>query len=320
MPDEQVLAVPPVATNLPPTPGVPPIAAPPAAPPPAYAAPAAPQAHATQVEPDDDDEEEEPVRSTLGKGGAAIPPDVISEKLRRTRERTERDLLKKYFGTSDPAEVARIRAGLQQTQDQLKERDTELAKYRQSDEEKKRAEMSEIERISADLVASQSRVAELENELKAQKTEVLASKQAQHIDGIARKYHVKEKNTRHLRQDFKTYWGGLTGEQRKVAGMPVSFDRWVRNWAKENPELLETAPTVDTTTTPPATATPPAPARPAAAARPAPQVRRTIGTRPAQQPPARANVPAGTVDVMKLSPKDLDAKYKSLGFKGKPYS
>ncbi len=176
--------------------------------------------------------------------------------------RAERKLLKKLFGTDDPAEVERLRTEQQARLDQHQQMvDAEATR--------KREQMSEVERLTNDV----TRLTEENTQLKAKiqafgicgpllnQGDKVAAQQDAHIKGIAIN-HISPRWLKYSMGEFRDYVLSLpVGEQKKLDERRIG--KWFVEFAKKEPTVaLEPpkAPVVEPPAAPPA---PPAPAPPA---------------------------------------------------------
>lgn len=283
----------------------------PAAPPPIAAQPpivrSAPAQQPVVVEePDDNDDEARPVR---GRGGV-MNDDAISERMKRER----RKWLREEYGTTDEAEIQRIKEARRATEEENQKARDRLKTYEQADEEKKRAEMSEVERLTVDLNTANAKIAELEGTIRDMKTNELRMKQDANISALAQKLRLVPEGVEALQVALARHYESLTRDQKRLF-TPTTLERWATKWAKERPRFVQVDEVPATTNAEAVEAAEAGkPAKPAT-----PPVRRLIGGPPRQQPAARpapsnrtATNPQGKT-VMQMSKKELDAYAKSKG-------
>jgi len=193
----------------------------------------------------------------------------------------------------------------------------ELERLKKAEEEQKRAQMSEVERLTTDLktaqealAAAQQRIAELENAQVAQEQGAIVRRAAsKYVDESAvdlAEYHFKQ----HVRQIEKD-----DPKQLETMG-ERDVERWMQKWVEKRPKFAITDTSTRETKTEP---------KPPIAPAKKPEVRRPIGkpgvTRPA---PAPAPIAPGTVNGKDVRPgransmnkAELDAHLKSQGLRG----
>jgi len=261
--------------DLPPAPpGAPPIAAPPPAAP-VITPPAAPPAPPP------------PAR-------AAQDDDDLEQRASDIRLRERRKALKEQWGTSDPDEIEKIKARRAEDDAARAREQEELKQLRADRDERERSKMTEVERLQTDLNTANGRIKELEGQLSAAKQEALSERQNGAVKQAAVRHRIKAKAAvmRVVLAEFGAYYLSLPAlEKRRFADPTVAerqLDRWMRTFAKENPEMCEAAPK------PAVEGDPPPPAAPAAGPPPAkPAVRRPLGAPPAPRQNPQARTPPG---------------------------
>lgn len=187
--------------NAPPAPQTnPPTGAPPGAPKPEGAAPPAPAPRRAPAE--------------------GITAQGLTERLKRERE-TERRRVLAELGIDDPAKA--------------KESLTDYQRLKQESEERKRAEMSEVERYKADLERYKAEAEAARSEARDAKAAVDYEKRDSLIRQTASKY-VDDRFVRTARVEFKAYVESLSpSQQAKLTDQQMEV--WMRRFAKENPDL-----------------------------------------------------------------------------------
>lgn len=178
--------------------------------------------------------------------------------------------MKKLFGTDDPAEVERIRAEQQQRLDQQQQMVV-------AEEERKRAQMSEVERLNADVARLTEENTQLKAKLQRVEGDKVAAQQDATIKGIAVNF-IQPKWIKYAMNEFRDYVISLTlVEQKKVDERRTS--KWFGDFAKREPLVALEAPKPAAPLAPP----PEAPPALAPGAPSAPIVRRpplAAGARP----------------------------------------
>lgn len=210
MPDDDETLDP--ATGLPVTPPAAPPAAPAAVPPAAPpAAPAAP-----------------PVQTTAQRKAAeeATAKDI--------RAREKRKLLVEEYGTDDPDKIAEIKADRAK---RLEEHQALVAK----EEETKRAQMGEVERLTADVNRLTTENEQLKLKIKNLEQDQVASKQDAKIRSLAVK-HIKPTKLKYAIIDFGEYVRSLTKADASKLD-ELRTENWFKKFARENPDMaLEATP------------------------------------------------------------------------------
>jgi hypothetical protein len=185
------------------------------------AAPAKPAAAAPTTDPT-----ESPV---VGRGGAAIPSEAVSSRLERERNK----LLRAEYGTTDPAEIKRIK-------DLRAAQDEEYKRLKADRDEADRAAMSEQERMKADMDRITAENNDLRTKLHEMETGQIVSQQTQELMGIARKY-IDETMIEYALADFQRYVNKLDPKEVKRI-TPRSIERWFTKLAEEKPRFKIVAP------------------------------------------------------------------------------
>lgn len=222
-----------------------------------------------------------PTKPVVGRAGTVLTVEAVSARVKRERSKFLRDT----YGTDDEKEVERIKA------ERAKDLE-ELANIRKANEEKKRAEQSEIDRLKSDLQKSEAKVAELEGQINSLKQESAIERQGFKVRSIASNY-VRATRIRMAMNEFREYVSELPREQQKKLD-DRAIEKWFKEFVKDNADFGHES----RSTTPPDddTAEDPKPPvrRPATGARP--PVRLVAGARaPARvTPPKPNNAPPGT--------------------------
>lgn len=165
-----------------------------------------------------------PEKPVVGKGGAPMPAEAVSDRVARERNR----LLRAEYGTTDPAEVEKIR-NLRKTQLE------EYAKLKADREEADRQAMSEAERMKADLEASQRTVDELKARIHEMETGQAVSRQTEELKGMAAKY-VDPTMMEDALFHFQRYVNKLDPKEVKRL-TPRAIDRWFAKFVDERPRF-----------------------------------------------------------------------------------
>ena len=166
-----------------------------------------------------------PTAATRAETAAkAMPPAVLAERLKREREAARKSLLAE-LGVEDPAAFKTTR-----------EKDlAELAELRKSSEERKRAELTEIEKHKLDLTQAQQERDEAREELARER----AQRDLQTKDGAFREKaaeFVAAPYVKLARVEFAEYVRGLPVKmQDKLTA--ADQERWFRGWVKKNPSF-----------------------------------------------------------------------------------
>lgn len=204
MPDDDETLDP--ATGLPAVPPAVPPVVPPAVPP--AAPPAAPPAP--------------PVQTSAQRKAAedATASDI--------RKREKKKLLVAEYGTDDEEEVARIK-------EQRRAESEEARTLKAKDEEAKRAQMGEVERLTADVTRLTSENEQLKLKIKNLEQDQVASKQDAKIRSLAVK-HIKPNKLKYAIIDFGEYIRSLTkADAAKIDELRT--ENWFKKFARENPDM-----------------------------------------------------------------------------------
>lgn len=206
------------------------------------------------------------------------------------RAREKKKLLREEYGTDDPDKVAEIKAERQARLD-------EHARLKETDEANKRAQLSEVERLTADVNRLTSENEKLAAKIKLLETDNVVSKQDAKIRSIAVQY-IQPNKLKYAVIDFGEYVRSLTkADQAKMD--EIRTTNWFKKFARENPDMAlgATPPAVaakavvkDDDAEPPKAGTPPVVQRPTARVVPAGRPRPAV---PVAAKPAVADPLAG---------------------------
>lgn len=198
--------------------------------------------------------------------------EAIADRVKRDKRKHLREL----YGTDDDAQIETIK--LQRTKDA-----EDLAALRASKEKADRDQMSEVQRLTNDLDAANKKVAELTAQLAGKDREVMSSKQEVALASrlSTHKFIQRPAVQKMVKVALADHFNSLSKTAQAVFVKTGEIDRWLRTFAKDNPEFVVQA------AAPPAVVTPvPAVAPPAAPRAP---VRVPAGTaRPVVPPRAAA--------------------------------
>lgn len=205
-----------------------------------------------------------PVLTRSAAAAAAMPPEQLSARLARERSSAE----KKWADGLGFKSV-----------DEAKEYVAKAREREAADNERKFAELSEVERAKVVLAEKDARIAQLEAERDEASNTVLIERQERLIGGIASEF-VKPKALAYANFCFKRWLKEEKTDEDVEKMRDADVKKFFRDFVKDNPEHAITA--GDT----------PAEKKPAAAGA---VVRRpiTTGAPPARRDPARPAPPAG---------------------------
>lgn len=164
----------------------------------------------------------------VGRGGGVVPPDRVSDVRMRAANAERSRLWKELFGTDNPEEVKRIQT----------ERDTKLKEHealRTAEEERKRAAMTEQERLQTDLNRVNEENRQLKEQLQAARADATMEKQDARITQVAVKY-IRPERIRYARTDLAAHVLTLTPSERKRFGAP-QLEKWFKGFVKDNPDF-----------------------------------------------------------------------------------
>ena len=185
--------------------------------------------------------------------------------------------LKDLFGTDDPAEVERIR-------NEYRSKAEKHDQLLQAEEQRKREQMTEVQRLQEDLQRVTSERDQLKAELDSLKREKVVMEQDAKIRSIAIRY-VDPKFLKYSMQEFGEYVRSLADADRKRVDEKRT-DLWFKNFARANENMaLKTVEAPSPAAPPTEQAKPPSPGTPP----PIPR-RLPAGAKPAGTPP-KPNVP-----------------------------
>jgi len=160
----------------------------------------------------------------LGKGGAPIPTEAVSDRVTRERNR----VLRAEYGTTDPTEIAKIKA-LRVAQAE------EYAVLKKSKEDADRLAMSEQQRMAADMEILRSQNTELQARIHEMETGQVVNSQTQELTRVAGKY-VDPSMMEYALGDFQRYVNKLEPKEVKRI-TPRSIERWFAKLAEEKPRF-----------------------------------------------------------------------------------
>lgn len=194
------------------------------------------------------------------------------------KARAERKLLKRLFGTDDMVEVERIRS----EQSQRLEQHQQMVS---AEEQRKREQMSEVDRLNADVTRLTNENTELKAQLQRLKGDKVAAEQDAKIRSLA-VAHIQPKWLKYAMNEFRDYVMSLSPEDQKKLDERRTT-RWFAELAKREQviSLEQSTPAATPPAAPPAT--PPAPPASTTPAVPPLQRRPLLpaGARPAGAPP-----------------------------------
>lgn len=278
----EILGAPaPVAGTPPAAPGVAPVPAPAASAPAAGAPPApAPAAPASAAG----------AAPVIGRGGAPIPPEKISDRVDRERRR----LFREEYGTEDAAEVAKIRAKRKEDADRLQ-------RFQSEEETRTREAMTAQQKLEADLAAERAKREGLEAQLRDMRESAAVSQQTTQLTEIAAKV-IDPDLVEDALGRFQRHLRGLDVDQIKRL-TPRAIERWFAKLVEDRPKfkLQPVAAPAGTPDRAPAAVAPPA----AAPAKPVPRRVPLATSTAARGGVPRARPPAGPADPSVVGGKDV---------------
>lgn len=171
-------------------------------------------------------------RRVVGHGGE-MPPEAVSERVARER----RKWLREEYGTDDEKEIVRIRSERKKQADQLETERKELAKFRTKEEERRRAEMTELERAKADLAKKDAELERVRGELTGVKTGLLADKQEVIVRGALLE-HLDEEDLEVGKLALAKHFTALSESEKKEFG-ERHLHRWAKDFVKKHPKLAK---------------------------------------------------------------------------------
>ena len=92
--------------------------------------------------------------SATGAGGAKLEGDALAQRLARERNK----VLKEHYGTDDPAEIAKIKAGYEEAK-------AAASKAKRLSDARKRARMTQEQRVQETVAEKDARIKELEGRI-----------------------------------------------------------------------------------------------------------------------------------------------------------
>lgn len=207
---------------------------------------AAPDENQDQIAPEAAPPEAPRSPFVAGRGGQPIAAEPLKIRLEEERIRTRNRLLREEYGTHDPDKVAAIK---KERADAVKF----ASEFKAKEGERQRAEMTERDRLAADLAAAQAEREKLKAELTDLQQQTTAERQTAQLTEMAGK-HVAAKFARYALVDFNRHLRSLPVEEHRRM-TPRAIDRWFAKYAAENPEFAATA--AEKKSKPAAPATPP---------------------------------------------------------------
>ncbi len=154
----------------------------------------------------------------------AITAQGLTERIRRAEDTARKKLLSE-LGVEDPAKA--------------REALTDYQRLKTESEERKRAEMTEVERYKADLERLKSEAETARGEAREAREAVDYERRDSLIRQTASKY-VDDRFVRTARVEFKAYVESLSpSQQSKLTDQQMEV--WMRRFAKDNPDLARKA-------------------------------------------------------------------------------
>lgn len=212
-----------------------------------------------------------------------LPPAALAARLRAAKEQARREALAE-LGIEDPAKFKTDR----------EEKEKKLAEYERAQDEQKRASMTEVDRLKADLTAKDARIAELESQLRSAHSEAQSTRFdvvvqrtiGDHVDPSMQDFAADA-----LRRHLKT----LPKDQLKKFGEEETRAFFAK-LVKDKPRLGREA------------------AAPAAPKAPPPRRPLTNGAAPKDAtPPGPAKAPNGAKPASELTKAEIAAKWAKFG-------
>lgn len=254
----------------------------------------------------------EPAQPVVGSGGSKLSSETLTTRLERERKR----ILKAEYGTTDQAEISRIKA------ERAKQAE-EYAALKAKQDEVDRQSMTEQQRLAADNETLKKQNAELNEKLTAMQERQVIDQQTNAVSKIAGTY-VDPLMIEEALFSFQRHVSKLSPDEVKRL-TPRAIDRWFKNLAETKPGYklrLAAGTTGDQKTDDPKIAAP------AKVADPKPPVRRIALTtsnqpkggaaKPAPKAPAAGTVAGKTVrpgQPNSMSRAELNAHLKSKGMR-----
>ncbi len=194
-------------------------------------------------------------------------------------KRSNRKLLKDTWGTDDEAEIAKLKA--KRAQD-----DADLLKLRTDREKADRDQLTEVQRLTADLEKANKEIETLKAQIAGKDREVMSSKQEVALSSRLAKHKFIDKPAAQatVKLALKTHFDSLSKTAQAIFVKTGELDRWLAAFAKDNDYLVQKDAAVPPPAVPPARAPAPprAPVRvPAGGARPPVPPRVAAGANPA---------------------------------------
>ncbi len=258
---------------------------------------------------DDEEDETPPPAAATGANGQKLEGDALKARLDRERERERKRLLREHYGTDDPQEVSRLKAARE-------EESKEFARLRRVEDARKRARMTDAQRIQKENEAKEAELQKLREELQQERQGHVIEKQNHVITAAAGKHVAPES------QDFalfklKQHVKELQEDPKKLrlfsSKLDKSLDRWFGDFAKQYPQHA-----IAVTTTEPVKPEEPVVAKPVVVPRRRPI---TTGNPPATKTPAPKDGPGQVAGKTvkpgqnQMSKSELAEVYKQRGMK-----
>lgn len=181
-----------------------------------------------------------------------------SEALKVRIERAQRQLSREIAETDDPAEAKRKVAEWRANEAKLQAAEEELKKYRDGDEKRKRAAMTEQQRIEADLKRAREENERLRTQLVEKETAIAHAQQNSSIDGVA-KGLIDETWMEYAKYELAKHVKGLDKRQLERFG-ERDVRRFFEKLIKEKPQFKRQEPAPPEVVRKPINAGAPAPA------------------------------------------------------------
>ena len=164
----------------------------------------------------------------VGHGGAVIPPERISERVTREKQKWELD----EYGTNDAAAIAKIRAD-------RKANETRLQELSAAEEERRRAAMSEKEKLEADLAREREEKTALRTQLQEFQENTIIQQQSTEIQRLAVGFIDNDPEVLDfVLSKFAAHVKAQPADQLKRF-TPRKIERWFAEYAEKHPKYAK---------------------------------------------------------------------------------
>ena len=173
-------------------------------------------------------------QKVVGHGGKEIPPEAVSQRIERERRKLLRELTGKDVSSIEEAK-AEISKGKMSDADKR-----ELERLKRLEETRKRARLTNEQRVTQDLQAKEAEIAELKEQIRKRDEQVLIEQQDKSIAELSTAY-IEPSMFKYAKRDLAEHLNNLQeSDPEKFAKFGKSqMERWFQTYAKSNPQFAK---------------------------------------------------------------------------------